>query len=174
MTLHENKCFFPSLHSWPSGDCMGKDSHRHGQRKDMLATQTQNKRYFYVTSLSKCWWNYLVWNAHVYNSRFETLHFSCQVLDHHNLQGHSSHPIQLHIHKMTFDILHGYTNSYPNFYLWFDVEWRSLNYAFSYDVIRAHIEEFTWWVQITHTHHLRSPVIENGGLWTMPSVMMLY
>ncbi len=44
-------------------------------------------------------------------------------------------PIYLYIHKMNFATLR--VNSYPQLQVTHDVEWRSVNYAFSYDVLRA-------------------------------------
>ncbi len=58
----------------------------------------------------------------------------CYNTEHCDILGHSSlTPIYLYIHKMNFDILRAW-NSYPQLEVNHDVEWRSLNYAFCYDV----------------------------------------
>ena len=55
-----------------------------------------------------------------------------------NLQGHSSlTPIYLYIYEINFDVLR-VRNSFPQLEVRCDGEWRSLKYAFRYDVILAH------------------------------------
>ncbi len=77
-------------------------------------------------------------------------------------------PIILYMHKMNFDVLWA-RNSSPQLEVISVscyVEWRSLNYAFCYDVVLGLSRVKT------HPHNLRWAVMLNGSLWTMPSVMM--
>ena len=106
--------------------------------------------------------------------------------EHYKLPRHSSlTPICLHIHKMNFDVLRA-INSYPEFEVSHNVEWRSLNYAFRYDAILVQstrtqfLDPHTlikwtlmYWEQETHTHDIRSTIMLNGVRWTAPAAMML-
>ncbi len=57
---HMRVMFFPCLHTLSSADYAYLDIHKHKQRKDMqregmVVMQAQNKHYFHVMLLPKCW-----------------------------------------------------------------------------------------------------------------------